>query len=129
MDLQKQVVEMAREDLGNVLLCLNYDIYLICGYTDLRKSVDGLLDLVQLTYGMDIEGKVFLFCGRKADRLKALYKIDDVFFLLYSRYDEGKLQWPRNSEEAWLLSPGQLNSVLNGMKPDRDSITKIVLCN
>ncbi len=29
------------------------DIYLACGYTDMRKSLDGLAALVQESFGMD----------------------------------------------------------------------------
>lgn len=29
------------------------DIYLICGHTDMRKSIDGLAALIKLNFGMD----------------------------------------------------------------------------
>ena len=48
--------------------------YIRCGYTDMRKQIDGLAALVKLEYGMELdEHSIFLFCGRKADRIKALY--------------------------------------------------------
>ena len=43
------------------------DYYIRCGYTDMRKQIDGLAALVRLEYGMELdEHSIFLFCGRKA---------------------------------------------------------------
>ena len=48
--------------------------YICCGYTDMRKQIDGLAALVRLEYDLELdEESLFLFCGRKADRIKALY--------------------------------------------------------
>ena len=50
------------------------DIYVVCGYTDMRKSIDGLASMVKGTLGMDpFAPSLFLFCGKRRDRLKALY--------------------------------------------------------
>ena len=48
--------------------------YVACGYTDLRLGIDGLSALVMTQYGLDLqEDSLFLFCGRRTDRIKALY--------------------------------------------------------
>ena len=45
-------------------------IYLVTGYTDMRKSIDGLMAIVRDTYELDpYSNSVFLFCGRRADRI------------------------------------------------------------
>ena len=48
--------------------------YVACGYTDLRFGIQGLAAIVAQQYGkaMD-EESLFLFCGRRTDRIKALY--------------------------------------------------------
>ena len=49
-------------------------VYLCTGYTDLRNGIDSLIAIVSGTFGIDPteEGSIFLFCGRKTDRIKAL---------------------------------------------------------
>ena len=49
-------------------------VYIVCGKTDLRKSIDGLATLVKEQFELDpFQGQVFLFCGGRKDRFKALY--------------------------------------------------------
>ena len=60
------------------------NIYLACGTTDLRKSIDGLALLVQKSFELDpFSDSLFLFCGKRSDRIKALYWEGDGFVLLY----------------------------------------------
>ena len=62
------------------------DIYLACGYTDMRKSIDGLAALVQESFGMDpFAPTLYLFCGKRRDRIKALLWEKDGFVMLYKR--------------------------------------------
>lgn len=50
------------------------NVYVITGRTDMRKSFDSLILLIQDTYQLDPYSKsVFLFCGRDTSKLKALY--------------------------------------------------------
>ena len=47
-------------------------IYIVCGHTDMRKSIDGLAAIVQQQFKMNpCTQSLFLFCGRRRDRLKA----------------------------------------------------------
>ena len=55
-------------------------IYLVTGYTDMRKSIDGLMGIIKETYQLDpYSNALFLFCGRRCDRLKALHFDKDGF--------------------------------------------------
>ena len=41
------------------------EIYIVCGYTDMRKSIDGLCAIVQEKLRMDPKASaLYLFCGR-----------------------------------------------------------------
>ena len=59
------------------------NIYIVCGYTDMRKSIDGLSAIVQHNFKLDVfSGSLFLFCGKRCDRIKALLWEEDGFVLL-----------------------------------------------
>ena len=48
--------------------------YIACGYADLRLGIDGLAAVVTQQYGSHLdEESLFLFCGRRTDRIRALY--------------------------------------------------------
>ena len=58
------------------------NIYIVCGHTDMRKSIDGLAALVQQQFQLDLfTSSAFLFCGRRRDRMKVLLWEDDGFLL------------------------------------------------
>ena len=76
-------------------------VYIACGYTDLRKGIDGLARLVQQQFELDpFTNTLFLFCGRRRDRIKGLYWEKDGFILLYKRLEQGAYQWPRSESEV-----------------------------
>lgn len=65
-------------------------IYIACGYTDMRKAIDGLAAIVQQNFQMNpFQNSLFLFYGRRRDRMKALYWEGDGFILLYKRLENG----------------------------------------
>ena len=93
------------------------EIYLICGYTDLRKSIDGLCSVVEELLRFSARrNALFLFCGRRCDRIKALLYEPDGFLLLYKRLDfEGRYRWPRSSSEAKFLTWQQFDWLMSGI--------------
>lgn len=84
-------------------------IYLACGYTDLRRGIDGLVTLVKYSFDLDRceKGSIFLFCGRRTDRIKVLVYEGDGFLLLYKRLADGRFQWPRTPTEVRQLNMQQ----------------------
>lgn len=83
-------------------------VYIACGDADLRRDIDGLANLVKSQFQMDSFQRVlFLFWGRRRDRLKALYWEGDGFLLLYQRFERCSVQWPRSTEEVQALTPQQ----------------------
>lgn len=49
-------------------------IYLATGYTDLRRGIEGLAAIIRFQFELDPYDRntLFLFCGRRCDRIKAL---------------------------------------------------------
>ena len=76
-------------------------IYIVCGRTDMRKSIDGLCAIIQEQFSMEIDHALFLFCGRKCDRIKAILKEPDGIVMIYKRLTaQGSYRWPRNKSEV-----------------------------
>ena len=97
-------------------------IYIAVGYTDMRKSIDGLCALIQdsalvtAQFRLDpFSNSVFLFCGRNARVMKALYWEGDGFVLLYKRLENGRFKWPRDESEAREITPQQFRWLLEGL--------------
>ena len=91
-------------------------VYIVCGYTDMCRSIDGLAAIVKQNYGMDpYNQSLFLFCGRRRDRIKGLLWDEDGFLLLYKRLNDGGFQWPRSEAEMKLLSREQFVWLMQGL--------------
>jgi len=92
------------------------NVYIACGYTDMRRSIDGLAAMVKQVFKLDsCSHDLYLFCGRSSDRLKALLWEGDGFLLLYKRLETGRFQWPRKESEARMITPQQLRWLLEGL--------------
>ncbi len=92
-------------------------VFLACGHTDMRKSIDGLAAIVQQNFKLDPFSKdVFMFCGRRKDRIKALFWDGDGFSLLYKRLDNGKFCWPKSPNEVISISEQQLRWLMEGLE-------------
>ena len=95
-------------------------VYIACGYTDLRCGIDGLAGIVQQQFRLDpFTNTLFLFCGRRRDRIKALYWEGNGFLLLYKRLESGSFQWPRSEAEARELSAQQYRWLMEGLRIDQ----------
>jgi transposase len=102
-------------------------IYVACGYTDLRKGIDGLAALVQQRFELDpFSDSLFLFCGRRCDRMKALYWEGDGFVLRYKRLERGAFQWPRQESEAQAITQQQFRWLMEGLKIEQPKALKSV---
>lgn len=100
-------------------------IYLACGATDLRKSVDGLSAIVSQRFMLDpFESSIFIFCNKKNDKFKALIWDANGFILLYKRLEQGKFQWPKSPDQARLISHQELRWLLEGLSIDQPKALK-----
>ena len=102
-------------------------VFIACGYTDLRRGIDGLASIVQSQFRLDpFTNTLFLFCGRRRDRIKALYWEGNGFVLLYKRLESGAFQWPRSEDEARELTAQQYRWLMEGLQIDQPKAHKSV---
>ena len=103
--------------LGDISIADN--IYIVTGYTDMRKSIDGLCAIIlkQLQTEPD-RNAIYLFCGKRCDRIKVLLREPDGYVLLYKRLDvvHGKYRWPRNSSEVKPITWQQFDWLMSGLE-------------
>ena len=94
-------------------------VVLACGTVDLRKGIDGLATIIGDRYGQNPfeKGTLFLFCGKRSDRCKGLLWMGTGFLLLYKRFEDGRLSWPRNIQEAAELTEDQYRYLMTGLNP------------
>ena len=79
---------------------------------DMRKSIDGLAALVAPLLGMDaLSGQVFVFVGKRRNKVKLLVWDRHGFWCLYKRLERGRFSALRSGE----LSESELRLVLEGV--------------
>jgi transposase len=93
-------------------------IYLATGYTDLRRGIDGLAAIIRFQFSLDPYDRntLFLFCGKRCDRIKALLWEGDGFLLMYKRLDNGAFNWPRSADEAVAITEVQYRMLMQGLE-------------
>ena len=102
-------------------------VVIACGVVDLRKGIDGLSMIIGDRYHQNPfeKGTLFLFCGRRTDRIKGLLWMGSGFLLLYKRFEAGSLSWPRNTQEAAELTEEQFQYLMLGLNPLDPKIKQI----
>ncbi|MFK5655771.1 IS66 family insertion sequence element accessory protein TnpB [Lactobacillus delbrueckii subsp. bulgaricus] len=91
-------------------------VFIVCCKTDMRRGIDSLAYIVKKSFNLDpFSGCVFLFCDSRRDRFKALYWDGQGFWLLYRRFENGKLAWQNNEDE---VSDEQVMRLVQGFTID-----------
>jgi transposase len=92
-------------------------VYLACGSTDLRKSIDALAALVKEGFDLDpFSPCLFVFCNRDRDKIKILEWDNNGFWLYYRRLERGRFMWPSDPGiGAMAISRRELRWLLDGL--------------
>jgi len=105
-------------------------VYLACGKTDMRKSINGLSAIVESSFKLDpFDDALFVFCNRKRDRVKILEWDGDGFWLYFKRLEKGHFRWPAVGNDATMTLTGEELSILLGgarveLKLRRNEVTE-----
>ncbi len=93
-------------------------VYLACGRTDMRKSINGLAAIVEGQFHLDpFDEAIFVFCNRRRDRLKILEWDGDGFWLYFKRLEKGRFRWPDEDGDATMtLTAEELGILLGGAR-------------
>jgi transposase len=91
-------------------------VYLACGSTDLRKSIDGLAAIVQEGFTLNpFSPCLFAFCNRERDKIKILHWDRNGFWLYYKRLEKGRFRWPQDGSGAVGVTRRELRWLLDGL--------------
>jgi transposase len=112
----------AKEGIENVGgSMMNFEgktVYLSCGATDMRKSINVLAELLQSRFNLSpFEMALFVFCNRSRDRIKILEWDEDGFWLFFKRLEKGHFRWPQTGDSPTLTLNGEeLATLLGGVR-------------
>ncbi len=97
------------------------NVYIVCGYTDLRKGIDSLASIIvdRADLSPFVPDTLYLFCGRQKNKIKGLVWEKDGYLLLYKRLSDGYFQWPRYEEDVKHLTQEQFTDLMEGFAVER----------
>jgi transposase len=91
-------------------------VYLVTGYTDMRKAINGLSIMVQARLELDpFSGHLFVFCNKSQSIIKILYWDVNGFCLWQKKLEKHTFKWPRSESEVMRLEKRQLTWLLSGL--------------
>lgn len=91
-------------------------MYLRLGATDLRKSVNGLSQLVSEVLDKDVfSGHLFVFCNKSRQIIKVLYWDRTGFCLWYKRLEKSRFRWPKTAGELLQIGSREFAWLLEGL--------------
>ena len=98
------------------LLPVGVRIFVASGYSDLRKSFDGLADLAREKVRQDpLSGNLFVFTNRRRNRTKVLFWDRTGWALWYKRLEGGLFRFPESEGGVVEVDGTQLRMLLDGI--------------
>ena len=91
-------------------------VWLVAGVTDMRRGFDGLSAQVQSVLSDNpFSGHLFVFRGRRGDRIKVLWWDGQGLCLFYKRVEDGRFVWPKVQSGKIHLTAAQFSMLLEGI--------------
>lgn len=93
-------------------------VWIATAPVDMRKSFDGLAEIVRAFLGQDpLSGNLFVFRNKSAQRLKILWWDRGGLTIYYKRLERGTFRFPTAQESAVSVDGTQLLRLLDGLEP------------
>ncbi len=97
-------------------MCPDVKVYLSTAATDMRKSFDGLAQLVKQEMSKDVfSGELFVFFNRSGDRVKILYWDRTGYCLWAKRLENGAFRRPKVQGKVAPMRLNELSLLLEGI--------------
>ncbi len=94
----------------------NVQVWIATTPVDMRKSFDGLAEVVRSFLGHDpLCGSLFVFRNKGGHLVKVLWWDRDGLAIYYKRLERGQFQFPRSNKPSFEISCDQLLRLLSGM--------------
>lgn len=91
-------------------------VYLHRAPVDFRKSINGLVTLVEQGFGLSpFASACFVFGNKRRDKIKVLFWHKNGFWLCYKRLEQDRFVWPRAEAAVVELTGQQLAWLLEGI--------------
>ena len=92
-------------------------IYVATTPVDMRKSFDGLVEVIRSFLGHDpLSGSMFVFRNRSGHMLKILWWDRDGLAIFYKRLEKGTFRFPYSGEKSLVIDRDQLLRLLGGFE-------------
>jgi transposase len=94
-------------------------VYIAIGHTDMRKSINGLCQLVADNFATNIfSGNLYAFCNRRRDIIKVLFWDKNGFCIWHKRLEKDRFRWPESQQEVINIDSRQMTWLLAGLDID-----------
>ena len=92
-------------------------VFLCLTPVDMRRSFDGLASVAEGVIRQDpLSGHLFVFRGRRGDRIKVLFWDRDGYALWYKRLETGVFRFPSQAGQAKEITAAELGMILEGIE-------------
>jgi transposase len=98
----------------------NLQVWVATAPVDMRKSFDGLAEVVRSFLGHDpLSGSLFVFRNKRGHLVKVLWWDRDGLAIYYKRLERGEFRFPRTGKPVIEIDCEQLLRLLSGMNADK----------
>ena len=102
--------------IGAKLQADDVQVWMAMTPVDMRKSFDGLAEVVRSFLGHDpLSGSLFVFRNKGGHLLKVLWWDRDGLAIYYKRLERGKFQFPASNKPAIEIRCEELLRLLSGL--------------